>query len=326
MATITIIVPVYKAEKFIRHTIHSVKEQTFTDWELILVIDGSPDDSAGICKEIAANDKRIRVLEQENLGVNRARQNGLHHCTTPFITFLDSDDSLPPHALDVMYAEIKKGYDVVKGVVAINVAPERKTKEEYHAKLLDRQQFLEGIYLGEIDPYMCGSIYRRDLLDDYIFQLCIDNQLSIGEDWITNLYVGKKIKTACVVNECTYVYTENANGVMNTSVMSQSYGKRVKLVVDAIMNYNTPRWLYLKELNAALHINELFIWERGYSHQEYKQINGFVKKYGKDELRNRCDSRYLYFINCEPLYYIYSRIYSITKKVVKDRTKRKIIY
>lgn len=325
MAIISVIVPVYKAEKFIRHTVRSVQEQTFVDWELILIIDGSPDNSAQICRELAANDNRIEVIEQENLGAHGARLNGLHHCTAPFVSFLDSDDLLPPYSLDIMYSEMKKGYDIVKGTVAINVAPIRKRCDEYHAVSLDQQQFIEQIYLGDLDPYMCGSMYPRKLLDDYIYNLCIDNRLSIGEDWVTNLYVGRKIKKACLINECTYIYTENLTGIMNTSTMSQSYCKRMSETVDSFMDYNTPRWQYLKELKSALCVSDLFVWERGYSHFTYKRISAFSLKYGSEELKRRCDSRHLRFMGFEPLFYIYSRLYSFTKKLLKGKVRRIII-
>lgn len=327
MAIVSIVVPVYKAEKFIERTICSVQEQTFVDWELILVVDGSPDNSAKICRERTIGDKRIKVIEQENQGAHAARLTGLYHCTAPFVTFLDSDDWLPFHSLDIMCSEINKGYDIVKGMVAINMVPKRKSRKEYHTISFNRQQFLEQLYLGEIAPYMCGSIYRRELLNDYIFQLCIDNRLSIGEDWITNLYVGKKIETVCIVNEYTYVYTENSNGVMNTSVMSQTYSERMNRIVDAIIDYNTPEWEYLKSLKAAICMSDLFVWERGYSHQAYTKIWAFIEKNGKDELRRRCDPRYLYFINFEPLFYVYSRLYAFAKKILKDKSikKRKII-
>lgn len=318
MATVSVIVPVYKAEKFIRHTIHSVQEQTFTDWELILVIDGSPDNSAKICKELAVNDKRISVLEQENQGVNKARLNGLHHCTASFVTFLDSDDSLPPYALEVMFTEIKKGYDVVKGVVAINATPERK--KDYHTTSLDQQQFLEQIYLGDIEPYMCGSIYRKDLLDDYIFQLCIDNRLLIGEDWITNLYIAKRINKVLIIDIPVYNYFSNENSTMNTFTISEEYGHRIDKIVNGIIG-NNPQWDYMKLLKKATCVSNFFNPSRSFSLEVYQAFKIYVAIYGIESLYQYVDKRFLWFSEYEFFYRIYSWCYRKAKKIRKKELK-----
>lgn len=76
----------------------------------------------------------------------------------------------------------------------------------------------------------------------------------------------------------------------------------------------------------ALNVGTLFVWERGYSHQTYTQIKMFISRYGKDELRSRCDSKYLYFIDFEPVFYVYSRFYSLLKKIIKEKNvKRKLV-
>lgn len=326
MAAISIIVPVYNAEAYIKDTIISVQKQTYTNWELILVIDGSPDNSAKICKELALNDSRIKVYEQKNSGVNRARFNGLKQSTSDFVTFLDSDDLLPIYSIETMLYEINKGYDIVKGIVSINKELfSNNCEKDIHRIDLTKQEFLKKIFLGDLDPYICGSCFRKSLFDENIFLLCENNVISIGEDWIINLYIGKKIQKACIINKNTYIYRENPNGVMNTSIMSQSYSLKINNIINSIIDYNTIEWNYLKELRSAMQVKCLFIWERGYSHKEYNEVKKFIHKYGINELRSRCDNRHLYFIDYEPIFYIYSRIYSIIKKLLKDRKYRKII-
>ena len=92
MPKYSIIVPVYKAEDTIRECIDSVLKQQYTDFELILVDDGSPDNSGGICDEYAANDSRIRVIHKENGGVSSARNIGIDTALGKYIIFRDSDD------------------------------------------------------------------------------------------------------------------------------------------------------------------------------------------------------------------------------------------
>ena len=92
MPKVSIIVPVYKAEKYLHRCIDSILSQTFTDWECILVDDGSPDRSGAICDEYAQKDARIRVIHKENGGVSSARNYGIQKVNSEWITFVDSDD------------------------------------------------------------------------------------------------------------------------------------------------------------------------------------------------------------------------------------------
>ena len=92
MAQVSIIVPVYEVEKYIRKCIESIQAQTFSDFELILVDDGSKDASGRICDEYAKKDKRIRVIHKENKGVSAARNDGIKDSMGEYICFIDADD------------------------------------------------------------------------------------------------------------------------------------------------------------------------------------------------------------------------------------------
>lgn len=103
MPTISVIVPVYRAETFLVACIESVLSQTLRDFELILVNDGSPDNSGDICRAYAQKDSRIQYLEQENQGQAAARNYGLRKSTAPWIAFVDSDDVIHPQMLESLY-------------------------------------------------------------------------------------------------------------------------------------------------------------------------------------------------------------------------------
>ena len=94
MTIVTIIVPVYNAEKYLHKCIDSILTQTYTDFELLLINDGSKDNSGTICNEYAMKDSRIRVFHKENAGVSKARNMGLDNAKGEWITFVDSDDCL----------------------------------------------------------------------------------------------------------------------------------------------------------------------------------------------------------------------------------------
>ncbi len=100
---ISVIIPVYNAEKYLTHTIRCLQAQTCTDFEVLLVNDGSADRSAQICAESAKADTRFRVLTQENQGVSAARNKGLAASKGEYITFLDADDEVPDNYLETLY-------------------------------------------------------------------------------------------------------------------------------------------------------------------------------------------------------------------------------
>jgi len=116
MATISVIVPVYKVEPYLRRCVDSILAQTYTDFELILVDDGSPDNCGKICDEYAAKDNRIKVIHQANGGLSAARNAGIEHVLSnesiDSITFVDSDDWVSPNYLETLHQGINLGAEV----------------------------------------------------------------------------------------------------------------------------------------------------------------------------------------------------------------------
>ena len=102
MPTISVIVPVYRVEKYIRRCVDSILAQSFRDYELILVDDGSPDYSGAICDEYATRDPRIRVIHKENGGLSSARNVGIDAASGEYLFFMDSDDIIHPDTLRIL--------------------------------------------------------------------------------------------------------------------------------------------------------------------------------------------------------------------------------
>ena len=103
MPKVSVIVPVYKVEQYIRECLDSIKNQTFTDWECLLIDDGSPDESGKICDEYAAKDCRFKVLHKPNSGVSSARNLGLDKACGEWVMFVDSDDAIAENTLEICY-------------------------------------------------------------------------------------------------------------------------------------------------------------------------------------------------------------------------------
>ena len=120
MAAISVIVPVYKVERYLKRCVDSILDQTFRDFELILVDDGSPDRCGEICEKYAEKDKRIVVLHRENGGLSAARNTGLDwifaNSNSTYVTFIDSDDWVHPQYLEILSRVIESNN------VAVSVA------------------------------------------------------------------------------------------------------------------------------------------------------------------------------------------------------------
>jgi len=111
---ISIVIPAFNSEKFLTYTIESVVCQSFTDWELVLVDDGSTDSTVSIMQSFVSSDSRIRMISQANAGVSRARNAGLASTSdTPYVIFLDADDTWEPEALEVLHATLEANTDFV---------------------------------------------------------------------------------------------------------------------------------------------------------------------------------------------------------------------
>ena len=116
MNTISVIIPVYNAEKWLTEALESLKVQTYGDFEAILVDDGSTDRSAAICQSFCNEDTRFRLISQSNSGVSSARNIGIDSAKGEWIAFMDSDDIMPPDALEVMISHARKsGAGIVAG-------------------------------------------------------------------------------------------------------------------------------------------------------------------------------------------------------------------
>ena len=114
MDKISVVVPVYNVEKYLRKCIDSIINQTYKNLEIILVDDGSPDKCGEICDEYAKKDNRVKVIHKKNAGVSSARNDGIDNATGEYIIFVDSDDWLEDNAIEIMVDKLNEyDYDCV---------------------------------------------------------------------------------------------------------------------------------------------------------------------------------------------------------------------
>ena len=172
---VSVIVPIYNSEDTIKGCISSIVEQSFDDIEIILVDDGSTDQSGKICDDFATKDSRIIVIHQENKGRTAARFEGVKRAKGDWIAFVDSDDQLPVDAIEVLYKKTDENTDIVLG--------NGYSLRNEHRETIPINDFRHLAVRGDGTigvPW--GSLYRREKLTPYLFDLSRD--VVSGEDYI----------------------------------------------------------------------------------------------------------------------------------------------
>lgn len=224
---ISIIVPVYNVEKYLSKCVESILTQTYTDFELILVDDGSTDRSGKICDEYILKDSRIKVFHQQNKGVSAARNLGIENAQGEYITFIDSDDYITSQYLSDLAKYdsdiVASGFDLwyANGHPTI-----RKTFEELKFYNINEGTLSDAIAIGEY-KYLwhgpCCKLYKRSAINNIRF----DESLNYGEDHLFNLNILLSCTSITLVPKSNYIYTHYGN----TSLTNRRVG------YDSMFNY-----------------------------------------------------------------------------------------
>lgn len=210
---ISVIVPVYKAEKYLQECVESILRQTFTSFELLLIEDGSPDQSGALCDQLALTDPRIRVVHKQNEGAGMTRCRGVQAALGEWVTFVDSDDTLPPDALESLYAQTE-GTDIVVSYIGQPQMTEPISLLECRRSLVKAD--------NRFPPSPCAKLYRRWLLTPDVFDLPRD--FVIGEDFVMNVRViFKTERDPHFVFRHNYFYRPNLESTSHTNPPSLAY-------------------------------------------------------------------------------------------------------
>lgn len=217
MPEISVIVPVYRVEPYLRQCVDSILSQTFTDFELILVDDGSPDNCGAICDEYALKDSRVRVIHKQNGGLSDARNAGIDMAKGEFLTFIDSDDLVAPEYLNRLYHSIKSS---AAEIAICNMLPFKDSSnpqiEEQNSN--DSKRIISGrdaclsIYRmdGTVPIMAWGKLYKSSLFNGIRYPVGL-----IHEDDATTpklFYLANKIAQ---IGDKLYLYRSRADSIMS---------------------------------------------------------------------------------------------------------------
>lgn len=180
MATISVVVPVYKAEAYLRRCTDSILGQTHRDLEVLLIDDGSPDGSGALCDAIAGEDSRVRVLHKANGGVSSARNLGLAEATGEYIAFVDSDDWLEPSALELLLAALVEGGADTAGCGHYNAGDAGVISQEapaLPAGVHGQEAIREKLVLR-----LLGDRLRQPVLNGFIWRFLYTRSIIAGQN------------------------------------------------------------------------------------------------------------------------------------------------
>ena len=219
---ISVIVPIYYVEKYLRHCLESILCQTYKNLEVIIVNDGSTDGSRTICEEFADRDTRVKVINQLNSGLSGARNAGLELASGDFISFIDGDDFIHPQMLETLRNHLKDNENDFSMIYMRQVREEEVATIEpvrpdnYEIEALSASDLFSRIYgKSDIDVQyhvVCNKLYRKALIQDIRFE-----KVS-SEDLHFNNRVYLKVRKAVVIPERLYYYVQRGGSLAHSGV------------------------------------------------------------------------------------------------------------
>ena len=258
MPKVSVIVPVYKAEGFLRRCVESVQSQSFTDWELLLIEDGSPDRSGALCDELAAEDSRIRVFHKPNGGVSSARNVGLDKAKGQYIAFLDSDDWFLDGMLETLVTLAEENGADSAGCAHLNVEENGTSWAEpaaMSAGVYGKEEIMRGIVdrlmtnrTGRPGEFLNGFIWRFIYTNEIVQKHEIRFEGAYLEDEIFLIEYFARAERLAMSDAPLYGYLQNSASATHRymkdymKVYERFLERKTRLAEQLLLAARTPDW------------------------------------------------------------------------------------
>ena len=313
---ISVIVPVYKTEKYLHRCVDSILAQTYTDFELLLIDDGSPDNSGAICDEYAAKDNRIRVFHKDNGGVSSARNIGIQQSKGEYTIHVDSDDWVEPHMLEELYRKAKSEdadmviCDCFVGDTYQETLMKQEPSSLNHEKVLEELfQHLEGYCVNKFVRRSCYIKYNIVFLEDLSWMEDLHFNASLLKNPIKVSYLPMAFyHYISGVNENSIcVCYDNTNRIEKFNYSKKLYDKFTSLLT------NTSASIYAETRFGYDIVNNAFLSGHFSSREFYENCNKCIKYVRKVNIPiwYKC----FLLISCVGGYTLMYKLYTSLKKV-----------
>lgn len=242
---ISVVIPVYNAQEYLRQAVDSVRAQTWKNLEIILVDDGSTDESGKICDEYAGRDRRVKVLHRKNKGLTAAWKRGVRAASGAYVGFVDSDDWIEPEMYERMYVRaVEEEADIVCCGIRHVFEEElhkpwddemKLAEENYTGRRLEELYPVlinDGSFMGRrLQPNRVSKLVKRELVRSYM-NLC-DDGVSVGEDFQFSLSIFPEASKISVIRGyCPYFYRVNTQSM--TGGYDREYLGKIKYMKDQL--------------------------------------------------------------------------------------------
>lgn len=242
---ISVIVPVYKAEAYLRRCVDSILAQTFQDFEVLLIDDGSPDRSDEICDEYARKDSRVRVFHKKNGGAAAARKIGVYESIGDWIMFVDSDDTIPCHAMEELF-NLQDKADIICG----NVNFSNNLIFKYQKQgLISNIDYIKSLLLDEVYIGPCAKLIKRNLF--VMKEWDVDKEIKQNEDLLMLVTLSLYAKSIYIdQNIICYNYWQRPNTTSSLRPSADIWFKLFSLLENKLSKVFpvVPNALYVYEL------------------------------------------------------------------------------
>lgn len=318
MQKLSVIVPVYKVESYIHKCVDSILEQTYTNLEVILVDDGSPDNCGKICDEYAAKDKRVKVIHKKNGGLSDARNAGIDISTGNIIGFIDSDDYIEARMYEEMIDYMEhNNLDIVCADTNQVKGNKIKFKPRYKKNYVwNKQEALSEILNGNLDNAAWNKIYKREIIGNTRFP-----QGRVYEDVATIYKFIYNADKVGYLSKPYYYYVKRKGSIVTSGFNCKS---RYDCFVGYIERLNFAKKHKLscveacrkQALETALAtLTAFYANNENIDSDRYKNVNNFIEMQlgKKNHLRKKHEVLLWSFKNCKVLHKIYAKMSSILK-------------
>lgn len=275
MVRLSVIVPVYNVELYLRRCVDSILDQTYTDFEVLLIDDGSQDKSGAICDEYAAKDFRVSVFHKKNGGVSSARNIGIDKAMGEWIYFVDADDELFPYAFETLIMGISDDVDIIMGGhIRIDECGEiMDAPPVEYSEIIRPTDALRLMYHPKnfnAESYLWDKLFRRDAIARC--QLRFNEDLSLKEDCLFIVQLLCKISAfVYYTTKIVYKYYRNKGSAM--SVVRASYTPKM----ISIFRAHQQQILSIALSHQSISLRVLSIW---YAYRSIRNIKSTMCKYG----------------------------------------------
>lgn len=280
MPKVSVIVPVYNTEKYLPRCIDSILAQTFTDFELILINDGSSDNSGAICDEYAAKDKRITVIHKENGGVSSARNKGIEIAQGEWIAFVDSDDYIANNMLTSFKIKSEDNTDIKIG---------RITSLGYNANvsgpISDRTISIDELrlYTKQLNIQSpCSKLYKSSIIQN--FKITFDKNIRVSEDLLFNIEVLLNCSHISFYNNANYYYDKSVEFSSKHYLSADELHYNLKKITSALNSFEKLTNNNYDEIKQGVYLLQYKLFTNYIKKLEKKDSVKQIKKFKKYKL------------------------------------------